>query len=168
MTQEEPVKLLHDKIKEDIDTAFRAGEKAKTNSLKSLLSEAVTEARKKEVRLPFNSEIILLIKKFIATATERAASYQDAGRSDDVAREQAEIALLTTYLPETIPDETVRAFIARLKSEGKLSPFPKGIGEANKAMEREFGDSFDRKVMTPIATEVLKAETPVADKTSDA
>jgi ribosomal protein L22 len=49
---------FHDRIKADIDTAYRAGEKHRTTVLKTLLSNAITNATKTEKRLPTDAEIV--------------------------------------------------------------------------------------------------------------
>ncbi|MCV9964645.1 GatB/YqeY domain-containing protein [Pararhizobium sp. BT-229] len=155
MTTEAAETSLHDRIKTDIDTAFRAGDKATTGSLKSLLGDAVRDARKKEVRLPTDIEIIALLRKFVANAQVRAASYEKNGRTAEAGKERAEITLLSTYLPPEISADDVRAFLEGLKASGTIPAGPKGLGDAVKALKEKYGNSFDGNTMTPIAKEVV-------------
>lgn len=155
MTKEAAKTNLHDRIKADIDTAFRAGDKQRTNSLKTLLGDAIKDARKKEVRLPTDLEIISLLRKFVTNAKLRAESYDSSGRTAEAAKERDEIALLTSYLPAEVSADDVRAFLEALKASGGIPDGPKGLGDAVKALKEKYGDGFDGALMTPIAKSVL-------------
>jgi uncharacterized protein YqeY len=148
-------KTLHDTIKDDIEAAFRAGDKQRTNSLKTLLGDAVTAARKEVIRPPTDLEIIGFLRKFIANAKVRAEAFGSQGREADVTREREEITLLTSYLPPEISADDVRAFLADLKASGSIPEGPKGLGDAIKALKGKYGDSFDGAAMTPIAKSVV-------------
>lgn len=146
---------LHDRIAADINTAFRAGDKQRTSSLKTLLSDAVTAARKKEIRLPTDLEIIALLRKYVANAKVRAEAFEAAGRDADGKRERDEITLLTSYLPAEISADDIRTFLEGLKTSGSIPEGPKGLGDAIKALKEKYGDGFDGATMTPIAKAVV-------------
>ncbi|MBY3155508.1 GatB/YqeY domain-containing protein [Rhizobium laguerreae] len=146
---------LHDRIKADIDTAFRAGEKHRTDVLKTLISDAVTLAKKDEDRLPTNIEIVALLRKFIANAATMAAAFDKDGRAEKASLARAEIVILTGYLPPEVSADDIRAFLEGLKASGDIAIGPKGLGDAVKALKAKYGDAFDGKTMTPIAKEVV-------------
>jgi uncharacterized protein YqeY len=155
MTTEAPKSALHDRIQADIKTAFRAGDKATTDSLKSLMGDAIRDARKSEIRLPTDLEIIALLRKFVTNAQVRADSYEKSGRTAEADKEKAEITLLSTYLPAEVSPDDVRNFLEGLKAAGSIPEGPKGLGDAVKALKEKYGDSFDGKSMTPIAKAVI-------------
>ena len=152
MTQE---KTLHDRIKEDINTSLRAGDQHRTDILRTLLGDAVKEARKKEIRLPTDQEMIGFLRKFVTNAGVMAQSFDKAGRGADAAKSRAEIEILTAYLPAGVSDDDVRAFLTELKASGAIPAGNAGLGAAVKALKDKYADAFDGRTMTQIAKEVV-------------
>lgn len=153
----EEVKTLYAIIMEDIDTSFRAGLKHRTSVLKTLVGDAVKEARRKEVRLPTDAEMIGLMRKFVANAEINAVSFDKMERGEKAAESRAEIAILKEYLPAEISADDVRAYLLELKANGTIPAGKAGMGTAVKALREKYGDAFDGKTMTPIAQEVVSA-----------
>ncbi|MCS4088974.1 GatB/YqeY domain-containing protein [Rhizobium sp. BK176] len=148
-------KSLHDTLKTDIDTAYRAGDKHRTTVLKTLLSDAVKNATKTEKRLPTDAEIVSLLRKFVTNATETANAFDKQGRPENAAPYRAEVVILNEYLPAEVSGDDVRAFVEGLVASGDVPAGPKGLGDAVKALKAKYGDAFDGKVMTPIAKTAL-------------
>ncbi len=155
MAHENAKETLHDRIKDDIAVAFRAGETLRTDALKTLISDAVTQARKKEVRLPTDLEIIALLRKYIVNGNEMAAAYDKGGRVAEAEKSRAEIAILTEYLPAEVSEADVRTFLSGLKASQAVPAGNAGLGFAVKALKEKFGEGFDGRTMTPIAKEIV-------------
>jgi uncharacterized protein YqeY len=155
MTTDTAKTAFHDRLKADIDTAYRAGDKHRTTVLKTLLSDAVKNATKTEKRLPTDAEIVSLLRKFAANATETANAFDKQGRPENAAPYRAEVVILNEYLPPEVSEDDVRAFIEGLVASGDVPAGPKGLGDAVKALKSKYGDAFDGKVMTPIAKTAL-------------
>jgi uncharacterized protein YqeY len=146
---------FHDRLKADIGTAYRAGEKHRTTVLKTLLSNAITNATKTEKRLPTDAEIVALLRKFVTNATATADAFDKQGRPESAAPYRAEIVILNEYLPPEVSADDVRTFVEGLVASGGIPAGPKGMGDAVKALKAKYGDAFDGAVMTPIAKSVL-------------
>jgi uncharacterized protein YqeY len=146
---------FHDRIKADIDTAYRAGEKHRTTVLKTLLSNAITNATKTEKRLPTDAEIVSLLRKFVTNATETANAFDKQSRPESAAPYRAEVVILNEYLPPEVSTDEVRTFVEGLVASGGIPAGPKGLGDAVKSLKAKYGDAFDGAVMTPIAKSVL-------------
>lgn len=157
MTQEETPKPLHDIIKADIETAFRAGDKHRTGVLRTLLADAVKEARREEIRPPTDIEVIRFLRKFVTNAETNAVSYERIGRLDAANESRAEVVILKEYLPPEISEHDVRAFVSELKLSGAIPAGNAGVGAAIKALKEKYADSFDGKLMTPIVQSVVTA-----------
>nr|WP_250807179.1 GatB/YqeY domain-containing protein [Neorhizobium tomejilense] len=149
---------LHDRIKADLNTAFRASERAKTDLLRSLLGDATTEVRKKEDRLPNDLEMIAQLRKFVANAKANAASYEKLGRPEAAEAALNEIAILAPYLPAEVSEADVRAVLADLIASGKVAAGNAGIGLAMKALKEKFGNAFDGKALKPLVEQVLTGD----------
>jgi len=157
MTDEENEKSLHDRVKDDIAEAFRAGDRHRTDVLRTLLGDAVKDARRKEVRLPTDAEMIGHLRKFVANAELMASSLERAGRPEDAARSRSEAAFLSEYLPPSVSDDDVRTFLSGLKASGALPAGNAAMGAAMKALRDRYGDSFDGRTMTPLVKEALSS-----------
>lgn len=155
MTTDTAKSEFHDRLKADIETAYRAGDKHRTTVLKTLLSDAIKNATKTEKRLPTDAEIVSLLRKFVANATENAEAFEKQGRLESAVAYRAEIVILNEYLPPEVSDDDVRRFLEGLVASGDIPAGPKGLGDAVKALKAKYGDAFDGKVMTPIAKSVL-------------
>lgn len=160
MTQDNPKTAFYDRIKADIDVAFRARDTVRADLLKTLISDATTAARKKENRLPFDSEIVILARKYIENARIMIDAYKKADiekSREKIEKSSTEIEILQEYLPAEVSTEDVRAFVSELKSAGTLPAGPAALGSVMKALKDKYGNAFDGKVMTPIAKEILSA-----------
>jgi uncharacterized protein len=146
---------LYEKIKNDIDNAFRAGDRDLSNFLKTVISEATAIARKSEVRLPTDAEIITLLRKFKSDAELMATELKKRDRPEEEAKSRAEIEIIRGYLPPEISEEDVRLFVEELRASDNFPAGNAAMGATVKALKEKYGNAFDGKVMTPIVKSVL-------------
>lgn len=64
-----------------------------------------------------DDEIMQILAKMIKQREESARIYQDAGRLELAEQERAEIALIERFMPEQLPEETVRRLCASIVEE---------------------------------------------------
>lgn len=64
-----------------------------------------------------DSEILSMLQSMIKQRRESSSTYADAGRMDLAEREDAEIKVIETFLPQQLDDESVGALIDELISE---------------------------------------------------
>ncbi|MGY6529388.1 MAG: GatB/YqeY domain-containing protein [Cyanobacterium sp.] len=108
---------LKDKIGEDIKTAMRAKDKIRletVRSIKKVLLEKEVELRGKgKDSLSPDDEVQILVQQ----AKQRRDSieqYIGANRPDLAEKEQAELAIIETYLPEQISDEELGEIVDQI------------------------------------------------------
>jgi len=102
---------LKEKITEDMKSAMRAGEKERLATIRMIL--AAIKQREVDERIQLDdSQVLAAVEKMIKQRKEAIAQFESGGRSDLVAKESAEIALLQTYLPAQLSDAEVDALIA--------------------------------------------------------
>jgi len=105
-------------IKQDLDQALKAQNKTKLMVLRQLWSEL----KNKEIdlqRLLNDQEVVTVIKKQVKILQEASALFQKGGREDLAKQNQAEIAILTVYLPKEISDDQLQEHVAKLLQENK-------------------------------------------------
>lgn len=111
---------LKERIKSDIKDAMRAKETAKRDTLRNIqaMIKQVEVDERKEVS---DADVEAMLMKYAKQREDAMAQFKDAGRDDLVAKEEAELALVQSYLPEPMDDtelETVlKEIIANVGAE---------------------------------------------------
>lgn len=120
---------LKAQITEDMKTAMRAKDSARLGTIRMLL--AACKQKEVDERIELDDAMVLaIVEKLVKQRKDSVAAYQQADRQDLVEQEQAEIAILSTYLPERMSAEEVHAHIQALVAELGAS----GPGDMGKVM----------------------------------
>jgi hypothetical protein len=135
---------LADRVKDDLATAMRAGEKDRVGRLRLVLSELQKAAKEG------NDDELAVLRRERKRRLDAAAQFRDAGRDDLVANEEAEAELIGAYLPAELPDEELRALVAEAVSEAGAAS-PKDMGSVMKiVMPRVDGRADGRRVSAAV------------------
>ncbi len=101
---------LKERITEDMKTAMRAAAKERLGTIRML--QAAIKQREVDERIVLDDgQVLSVIEKMIKQRKESIAQFEQGGRADLAAREQAEIELLQAYLPAQLSDAEVDALI---------------------------------------------------------
>ena len=99
---------MQNTINQDLITAMKAGDEVSKLTLRSIKA-AITIAQKNNNDQPLNDEqIITVIRKQAKQRQDSIAAYELGNRADLVAAEQAELAVLESYLPSLMSEKEVR------------------------------------------------------------
>jgi uncharacterized protein len=132
---------LKERITEDMKSALRAGEKDRLATVR--LALAAIKQREVDERISLDdAQVLAVLEKMIKQRREAIVQFQSGGRTDLVAKESAEIALLQGYLPAQMSAAEIDALIAEaiaatgaasVKDMGKVMAFvkPKAQGRAD-------------------------------------
>lgn len=105
--------MLVEKLAQDLKAAMLAGDTSRVDALK-MLKTAITykevELGKRDTGLS-DEEVIAVFSKEAKKRSDAAQMYQQAGRSEQAAAEQAELELINTYLPAQASDEDIQTTI---------------------------------------------------------
>ena len=102
---------LKDRITDDMKTAMRAGEKERLATIRLIL--AAIKQREVDERIALDdTQVLAVVEKMVKQRKEAITQFEAGGRSDLVAKESAEIAILQTYLPAQLSDAELDALIA--------------------------------------------------------
>src|SRR4051794_750075 len=94
---------LKARIQEDMKSAMRAGEKEKLANIRMLM--AAVKQREVDERVELDdAQVLSVIDKMVKQRRESIAQFAAGGRSDLVAKEEAELRLLGAYLPEPLTE----------------------------------------------------------------
>jgi len=137
--------MLIDQIRDDLKTAMKSRDGARTEVLRFLLSE-VKNVGINEKRELDDGVVIGVLQKLSKQRREGMDQFGAAGRQDLVDKESAELAILESYLPRQMSDgdleSLVRAVIAETGAASK-----KDMGRVMKAaLERSKGGADGRRI----------------------
>lgn len=109
---------LKQTIQDDLRTAMRARDQVRTSTLRMVLTAISTaEVAGTEAKELTDAETLTVLTKESKKRKESATAYRDAGRDELAATEEAELAVLETYLPQQLEDGEVDAIVDRAIAE---------------------------------------------------
>ncbi|WP_322094043.1 GatB/YqeY domain-containing protein [Paraburkholderia bannensis] len=99
---------LKDRINDDMKAAMRARESERLATIRLLL--AAIKQREVDERVTLDDAgITAVIDKMIKQRKDSISQFEAAARTDLVEKEQAELAVLATYMPEQLSDAEIAA-----------------------------------------------------------
>jgi uncharacterized protein YqeY len=102
---------LKERITDDMKTAMRAGEKERLATIRLVLA-AVKQIEVDERITIDDARMLAILEKLGKQRKESIAQFESGGRADLVAKENAELAVIQTYLPAQLSEPELDALIA--------------------------------------------------------
>jgi len=100
------------KLKEDLKQAMLDRDEMRVSVLRMLLSELKYSQIQKGDAFKDAEDILVVIQKAVKQRKESIDSFRKGGREDLVVKEEAELEVLQTYLPEQMGDEELTKVVA--------------------------------------------------------
>jgi hypothetical protein len=113
---------LKERITEDMKAAMRAKDAERLGAIRMLL--AACKQREVDERIELDDvAVIALVDKLIKQRRDSVAAFEQVGRPDLAAKENAEIGVLQAYLPQRLSaDEVAAAVTAIVTALGASGP----------------------------------------------
>jgi uncharacterized protein len=140
---------LADRVKQDLTTAMKAGERDRVGALRLVLSE-LQKAEKEG-----SSDELAVLRRERKRRHESAAAFRDGGRPELAAAEEAEAEVIEAYLPAEMSDDELRAIVADAVAETGASS-PRDMGQVMKAAMPRVAGRADGKRVSALAQEALR------------
>jgi uncharacterized protein YqeY len=145
--------MLIDRLNEDMKTALKAGDKPRLGVVRMLISELKNARIAAGAALDEGAEQ-KVVAAYAKKRKEAIDAAREVGREDVASREQFELGVTLSYLPEQLDAEALRAFVRthidRLGASG-----PQAFGAVMKAVMAEVGSRADGKVVAAVVRELL-------------
>ena len=145
---------LKDQVRADLHDAMRAREKVRADTLRMVLTSVTNAEVAGEHRELSDDEVLGVIAKEAKRRREAAAAYTEAGRAELVAREEAELAILATYLPARLGDAQLRALVAEAVAETGATGMPQ-MGQVMKLAQAKVAGRADGGRVAALVKETL-------------
>src|ERR1700761_2819708 len=139
---------ITDRIRADVTTAMKAGERDRVGALRLVLSELL----KAEKDGQSDEEAILRRERKRRREAEQA--YRDAGHADRADAEAFEATTIEAYLPQELSDDELDSLVAKAITDTGASS-PRDMGRVIKAVMGAAGGRADGKRVSTKVKEAL-------------
>ena len=135
---------LADRVKQDLTSAMKAGEKDRVGALRLVLSELQKDAKEGA------GDELAVLRRERKRRHESATAFRSGGHADRAAAEEAEAEIIEAYLPAELSDEELDALVrAGVEQTGAASQ--RDMGRVIKhVMEAAGGRADGRRVSTKV------------------
>jgi len=146
---------LKDRLTEEMQAAMRSGDKARLSVIRMAL--AGVKQREVDTRRPLDDAgVQTVIERMIKQGKDALAQFRDGGRADLVAKEEAELKVLQTYLPAPLSEAELDTFLAECIDAAGAS----GVKDLGKVMGIIKTRAAGRVDMSTVSARVRTMLTP--------
>jgi uncharacterized protein len=147
---------LNDKVAADITAAMKAKDAARLSALRMLKAAIMNKGVEKGRDLE-DAEVLQVVSSLVKQRRDSIEQFTNAGRTDLVEKETAELKVLQAYLPAAATPEEINAAVAEAIAETGASS-PKDMGKVMKAvMPKLAGKNADGKAVNEAVRRTLGA-----------
>jgi len=146
---------LKDNIQEALKRALKQQQKIEVATLRLLLSE-IKNAEIAQQKPADDNKVLDAITREVKRRRESIEAFKQGNRSDLVAQEEAELAILMSYLPEQMSRDDIIA-TARQTIDAVGAKGPSDKGKVMSQLMPQLKGKADGKEVSEIVTELLAA-----------
>ncbi len=144
---------LKEQIKNDIKEAMRAKDTAKRDTLRNL-NAAIKQIEVDERRELSDADVEAILMKYAKQREDAKSQFAQAGRDDLVAKEEVELAIVKSYLPEPLSEAELESLIREIISETGAEGM-KDMGRVMGAAKAKVGSRADGGTISKIVKGLL-------------
>lgn len=137
-----------ERILNDIKEAMKSGNNARRDTLR-MINSAFKQIEVDERVVLDEERIAKILQSEIKRRGDSVAAYKAGGREDLAAKEEAEIAIISEYLPRQLTDEELRAAVGEI-----VAKVGKNMGAVIAAARESIGAKADSKRISTLAKEL--------------
>jgi len=152
---------LREQFAEAMKASMKAQDAATTSTIRMILAK-LKEAdiatrdltRADAPREASDDAIRAMLRSMIKSRRESIALYRQGGREDLAAKEEAEIAVISRFLPPEMDEASIRAAVAEAVAETGAAG-PKDMGKVMGALKAKHGAALDMAKVGPLVKAAL-------------
>jgi len=147
---------MNDQVGTDITAAMKARDASRLSALRMLKAAVMNKSVEKGRDLD-DAEVLQVVASLVKQRRDSIEQFTNAGRTDLVEKETAELTVLQAYLPAAATPEEINAAVAEAIAETGASS-PKDMGKVMKAvMPKLAGKNADGKAVNDAVRRTLGA-----------
>lgn len=141
--------MLEDKLLADYKEAMKNKDALRSSTLSFLRSQLKNVAIEKREEKLEDSDVIAVIKKQIKQRLDSIEKFNSGGRKDLAEKEQKELEILKTYLPQELSKEEIEKIIDEVIVAGGASGI-KDMGKVMKDIVPRVSGKADNKLLSDL------------------
>ena len=149
--------MIRDDIKAATITAMKAKEKERTATLRQIsakIKDRDIEEHTSGKDIDDDALVTSVLQKMAKQRRESIEMYEQGGRTELAANEQAELAVIEEFLPAMMSEEETRAAIETIKAETGASSM-KDMGTVMGELKKRHGAVLDGKLASGLVKTAL-------------
>lgn len=144
---------LAERLEEDMKTAMRAGDKLTLGVVRRARA-AIKNAEIANKGPIDDAAAEKVLRTLVKQHKESIEGFRAGGRPERIADEEAEMAVLETYLPKQLGADAIEPVVRELAEEMGVSS-PKDMGTLMKAVMARLGGAADGSVVSAVVKQVI-------------
>jgi len=146
---------LKEQISEDVKAAMRAKDSAKLGTIR-LITAAIKQKEVDERIEVTDAAVVAIIEKMIKQRKDSISQFIAGNRQDLASVEQAELEILSTYLPAQMSEEEVKIEVDKVVAEIKSEHAgPQGMGKAMAILKPKLAGRADMTLVSAFVKQGL-------------
>lgn len=148
---------LRDQFSDQLKASMKAGDAPRTSTLRMILArlkEVDIAARPKGVDKVPDEEILPMLRSMVKSRRESADLYRQGNRPELVAKEEAEIVLIESFLPQQMDEAAMKQAVADAIA-GTGAAGPKDMGKVIAAVKAKHAGRIDFGKASGVVKEML-------------
>jgi len=147
---------IFESVSAQLNEARKAKDETRLTALQSIRAAFLNETKKDNSTTLSDESCITLLRKLEKQRQESIDAFTNAGRADRAAVEQAELAVIRTFLPQLADEATTRRWVEEaIAASGAASQ--KEIGKVMGALMKAHKGEMDGNLARRLAGELLPA-----------
>jgi uncharacterized protein len=143
---------LREQFTERLKAAMKSGDAAGTSTIRMVLArlkDVDIAARPKGIDKVPDEEILAALRGMVKQRRESVELYRQGGRQDLVAKEEAEIAVIESFLPQQMDETAMQSAVADAIAETGAAGI-KDMGKVMATLRSRHGATLDMARVGPI------------------
>ncbi len=139
------------KLKDALKLAMKAKDQVKMDTIRGILSALQYEEIQKGTEDLPSEAVLAILKSETKKRNESKEFAQQAGRADELAKLDREIAAIEEFLPSQLSSEALEKIMVELKSANPGM----NMGLAMKALKEQHSGKYDGKLASELAKKIF-------------
>jgi len=145
---------IYDAITDQMKAAMRAKEKERLTALRNIRAAFINKRKETNADELSDDDCVALLRKLAKQRRDSITAYTDAGRTDLADAEQAELDIISEFVPAGPSMETIRGWVETAIATTNATEM-RQLGKVMGAVMRDHRGKVDGSVVRSIASELL-------------
>ena len=140
-------------ITNDMKLAMKAKDKEALKAIRMILGAIKQKEIDERIELS-DAQSVSIIQKMVKQRKDSIAQFSDAGRTDLVDIEEAELLIINNYMPKQLSKDEIEAAVNKAISETGADSM-KDMGKVMGELKKQYPDNLDFAKAGPLLKELL-------------